>query len=146
MKFNLKAKAKEVFNYEGEKAYALTPQLELYTAVATAGLSDQFYAKAEDKLQRLRELITKNDISFIAKLAVYAREKMYLRSVPLVLTVELAKQASGNSIVGKLANRVVQRADEITELLSYYAMANERKDLKKLNKQSSRSSFSCTNC
>ena len=138
MKFNFKmgSKEKQTVNYEGEKAFVLTPQLELYTAVATAALNDQFYEKAADKLQRLRELIAKNDAEFVAKLAVYAREQMYLRSVPLVLTVELAKQQSGNSVVGKLTNRVVQRADEITELLAYYTMANERKSMKKLNKLS----------
>ena len=138
MKFNLKmgSKEKQTVNYEGEKAFVLTPQLELYTAVATAALSDQFYEKAVDKLQRLRELIAKNDAEFVAKLAVYAREQMYLRSVPLVLTVELAKQQSGNSVVSRLTNRVVQRADEITELLAYYSLANERKDVKKLNKLS----------
>jgi 60 kDa SS-A/Ro ribonucleoprotein len=138
MKFNLKtgSKAKQSINYEGEKAFVLTPQLELYTAVATAALSDQFYEKAGDKLQRLRELIAVNDAEFVAKLAVYAREQMHLRSIPLVLTVELAKQQTGKSIVGKLTERVVQRADEITELLAYYVLANERKDVKKLNKLS----------
>ncbi|MBS1916679.1 MAG: TROVE domain-containing protein [Bacteroidetes bacterium] len=137
MKFNFKAaKAKETVNYEKEKAFVLTPQLELYTAVATTGLSDQFYEKAEAKLQRLRELIAKNDAAFVAKLAVYAREKMYLRSVPLVLAVELAKQKTGDSLVSKMVERIVQRADEITELLAYYALANERKDVKKLNKLS----------
>src|SRR4026207_593021 len=109
MKFNFKmSKAKETVNYEGEKAFVLTPKLELYTAAATAGLSDQFYEKAIDKIHRLRKLIAKNDKAFVAKLAVYVREKMYLRSVPMVLTVELAKQASGESVVSKLANRVVQ--------------------------------------
>jgi 60 kDa SS-A/Ro ribonucleoprotein len=138
MKFNLKRKngAAQTVNYGGEKAYVLTPAVELYTAVATAGLSDKFYATANEFLVRLRGMIAKNDAAFVAKLAVYAREQMYLRSVPLVLAVELAKQQSGNSIVGKLTNRVVQRADEITELLSYYALANERKDTKKLNKLS----------
>ena len=65
MKFNLKmgSKAKQTVNYEGEKAFVLTPQLELYAAVATAALSDQFYEKATDKLQRLRDLIAKNDAS-----------------------------------------------------------------------------------
>ena len=35
MKFNFKmgSKEKQTVNYEGEKAFALTPQLELYTAV-----------------------------------------------------------------------------------------------------------------
>ena len=138
MKFNLKmkSKVKQVANYESEKSFVLTPQLELYTAVTTAGLSDQFYEKAADKMQRLRELIEKNDAAFVAKLAIYVREKMYLRTVPMVLTVELAKLQSGNGIVSKLTNRVVQRADEITELLAYYAMANERKSVKKLNKLS----------
>lgn len=138
MKFNLKmkSKVKQVANYEGAKSFVLTPQLELYTAVATAGLSDQFYEKAADKMQRLRELIEKNDAAFVAKLAIYAREKMYLRTVPMVLSVELAKLQSGNGIVSKLTNRVVQRADEITELLAYYAIANERKSVKKLNKLS----------
>ncbi len=138
MKFNFafRSKVKETVNYEGAKAFVLTPQLELYTAVATAGLSDQFYEKAADKMQRMRELIAKNDAAFVAKLAIYAREQMYLRSIPLVLAVELAKQQSGNDVVGKLTNRVIQRADEITELLAYYAIANERTEVKKLNKLS----------
>jgi 60 kDa SS-A/Ro ribonucleoprotein len=137
MKFNLKVKQEsEVVNYQGAKAFALTPELELYTAVATAGLDNQFYEKATDKLQRLRDLIAKNDAGFVAKLAVYAREKMHLRSVPLVLTVELAKQTSGNEVVSKLTGRVVQRADEIAELLAYYALANDRTGVKKLNKLS----------
>lgn len=134
--FKFKSKAKQTRNYEGEKAFVLTPQLELYTAVATAGLSDQFYEKAGDKLARIRQLIAKNDAAFVAKLAIYAREQMYLRSIPLVLTVELAKQHSGDAMLAKLTNRVVQRADEITELLAYYALANERKNVKQLNKLS----------
>ncbi len=138
MMFNLKfkGKVKQTVNYEGEKAFVLTPQLELYTAVATAALSDQFYEKVTDKLVRLRELIAKNDAAFVAKLAIYAREQMYLRTVPLVLAVELAKQHSGDAMVSKLTNRVVQRADEIAELLAYYALANERKNVKQLNKMS----------
>jgi len=130
MKFNFKTanKEKEVINYEGEKAFALSPQLELYTAVATAALSDQFYEKVADKLKHLRELIAKNDADFVAKLAIYAREQMHLRSIPLVLAVELAKQQSGNTVISKLTNRVIQRADEIMELLAYYALANERKE------------------
>jgi 60 kDa SS-A/Ro ribonucleoprotein len=134
--FKLKSKAKQTVNYEGEKAFVLTPQLELYTAVATAAFSDQFYEKGGDKLARIKELIAKNDAEFVAKLAIYAREQIYLRSIPLVLTVELAKQHSGDALLSKLTNRVVQRADEITELLAYYALANERKNVKQLNKLS----------
>jgi hypothetical protein len=51
---------------------------------------------------------------------------MYLRSVPLVLVTELAKQTSGTDLVSKAVDGVVQRADEITELLAYYQISNER--------------------
>ena len=48
MKFNFKigGKANQVKNYEAATAFVLTAQLELYTAVMTASLSDQFYEKA----------------------------------------------------------------------------------------------------
>ena len=135
MKFNFSIKnaAKETTNYEGAKAFVLTPAMELYTAVVTASLSNQFYEKADDKLQRICDLIAKNDAEFVAKLAVYARETMYLRTIPLVLTVELAKRYNGDALVSKLTNRVIQRADEIAELLSYYALSNNRKNVKQLN-------------
>lgn len=138
MKFNFKPKANagQLLNCEGEKAFALTPALELYTAVATAGLSDQFYEKADQKLDRIRDLIAKNDAAFVTRLAVYAREKMNLRSIPLVLTVEIAKSHNGDGLVGKLVARVIQRADEITELLAFYATSNGRAGTKQLNRMS----------
>jgi hypothetical protein len=136
MRFNFKRKAKEVTNYEGAKAFVLTPELELYTAVVTAALSDNFYEKADARLQRIRELIGKNDAKFVAKLAVYAREQMNLRSVPIVLAVELAKQHNGDSLVSSLTARILQRADEISELLAFYAQSNDRKQVKQLNKLS----------
>lgn len=137
MKFNfLKKNANVVTNHEGAKAYKLTPEMELYSAVVTAGLSDNFYEKAGDRLARIQDLMLKNDAEFIAKLAVYARTNMYMRSVPMVLAVELAKLTSGNDLVSKTVNGVVQRADEITELLAYYQLANKREGTKKLNKLS----------
>ena len=137
MKFNFfKKETKVVLNYEGEKAYAMTPAEELYSAVVTTGLSDTNYEKGNDRLKRIQSLIKKNDPEFVAKLAVYARKDMYLRSIPLVLTTELAKQASGTDLVSKTVDKVVQRADEITELLAYYQLANKRTDTKKLNRLS----------
>jgi len=125
-------------NHAGVEAYVLTPQLELYAAVATASLNDQYYEKAGTRLLRLRELIAKNNPQFVAQLAVYAREQLHLRSVPLVLAVELARIHNGDSLVARLVGRVVQRADEITEILAYYAQANARngrKTLGRLSKQ-----------
>ena len=123
-------------NHEGAPAFTLTPQVELYAAVATAALSDQFYEKAGTRLQRLRDLVAKNEPLFVAQLAVYARESLHLRSVPLVLCVELARVHRGDNLVSRLVARVVRRPDEITELLAFYAQANARNGTKILNRLS----------
>lgn len=137
MKFNVfKRKLSTIKNYEGAVAFKLSPELELYSAVVTAGLSNNFYEKSDTRITRIKELIQKNDAEYVAQLAVYARSDMYMRSVPLILAVELAAINSGNDTVRKTVNGVVQRADEITELLAYYQLANNRSGTKKLNKLS----------
>lgn len=123
-------------NYEGEQAYRLSPEWQLYAATVTSSLSDQFYEGVQTRIETLRNLIGKCDPVFVAQLAVYARQKMNMRSVSLVLAVELAKAHSGDSTVSRMVQGVVQRADEITELLAYYQLANQRKDTKKLNRLS----------
>ena len=123
-------------NHEGARAYTLTPELELYSLVCTFALSNKFYESQDSQMDRLVSLIKSVSPVFVAKLAVYAREKMYLRTVPLILTVELAKIHRGDNLISKLVQRVVQRADEIAELLAYYQKANNRTDAKKLCKLS----------
>ncbi|MDR1181998.1 MAG: TROVE domain-containing protein [Bacteroidales bacterium] len=137
MKFNLISKGKnQVLNHENTPAYKLSPEWNLYTSAVTSSLSDKFYEKNSERLESLRKLIGENDPQFVARLAVYAREQMNFRSIPLVLAVELAKVHIGDSLLSQMTARIVQRADEITELLAYYQMANERKGTKKLNRLS----------
>lgn len=137
MKFNFLNRQNKVnVNHEGAKAYMMTPELELYSAVVTTGLDNSFYESGSDRLERIKNLIAICNAEFVAKLAVYARTEMHLRSIPMVLSVELAKQASGNDTVSKTVGNVIQRADEITELLSYYQIANQRTETKKLNRLS----------
>lgn len=123
-------------NHEGAPAYSLDAFTELYSLVVTSTLSNKFYEKADATLTRLRALVKKvGDPALIGKLAVYAREKMYLRTLPVVLAVELARSYQG-AIVGNTVTRVIQRVDEITEMLAYYQHANGRKGTKRLNKLS----------
>lgn len=136
-KFNQKAvNSTKTVNHEGATAFKLDKALDLYAATVTSTLSNKFYESQDGRVSRIRDLIKTNDPAFVAKLAVYAREKMYMRSMPLVLAVELAKIHSGDSLVRKATSRVIARADEITELLSYYQIANERENTKKLDKLS----------
>jgi 60 kDa SS-A/Ro ribonucleoprotein len=48
----------------------------------------------------------------------------------------LAKIYSGDALISKMIAKVIQRADEIIELLAYYQMSNDRKGIKKLNQLS----------
>jgi 60 kDa SS-A/Ro ribonucleoprotein len=137
MKFNtIISKAKETVNYMGGKAYKLNPAMELYTAVVSTMLDNSYYEKADDRLNRIKNLIPQVDPLFVAKLAVYTREEMYLRTIPLVLVTELAKIHKGDNLVSRVTARIIQRADEIAEMLAYYELTNGRKGVKKLNKLS----------
>jgi 60 kDa SS-A/Ro ribonucleoprotein len=137
MKFNLLSRVKtKTVNHEGAKAFTMSAEMELYTTVVTWSLNDTFYEKDQARMERLRNLIAKCNPVFVGKLAVYARTKMYMRSVPLVLVTELAKLHSGNNLVARVTDGIIGRADEITELLACYETLNQRKGTKKLNRLS----------
>ena len=140
MKYNSMLKEKKTEkNYEGARAYAMTPELELYTAVVTASLSDTFYEKQDERVDRIAQLIGKVSPEFVARLAVYTRTEMHLRSIPLLLLVELAKIHNGDDLVARAVEKTVLRADEIMELLMCYQWRNPsgdaRKKLGKLSRQ-----------
>ena len=129
----------ETKNHEGAKAYVMSPELELYTAVVATALSNSFYEDKSGRINRIAELVQKVPHEFTAKLAVYARTEMNLRSVPLLLIVELAKIHNGDNLVARTIEKCVLRADEIMELLMCYqfrnADKNSRKKLNRLSRQ-----------
>jgi len=137
MKFNkFTKKQNEIKNHQGAKALRLSPEMELYTAVVNSTLEKTNYETGGKRLARIIQLVRINDPYYVAQLAVYARQQMYLRSIPIVLAVELSRIHSGDNLVSRTVNGVIQRADEITELLAYYQAANKRIGTKKLNKLS----------
>ena len=132
MKYNSMLKEmKTEKNYEGARAYAMTPELELYSAVVTASLSDTFYEKQDERVDRIVQLIRKVSPEFVARLAVYTRTEMHLRSIPLLLLVELAKIHNGDDLVARAVEKTVLRADEIMELLMCYQWRNPSGDARK---------------
>ncbi len=139
-KFNRLKKVFKKKNYEGAMAFKLDNKIELYNLVTTSLIDNKYYESENKQLNRIKKLIAKNDPMFSCKLAVYARENMYLRSVPAVIMVQLAKAKLKESFdrryLGKTVTRVIKRVDEITELLSYYQLENNRNGTKKLNKLS----------
>ena len=123
-RFNKPASQKEEM-LSGGQGFKMTPEMELYACTCASILTQQYYTpNTNDQINKIKTLIRKCDPVFVAQLAVYAREQMNLRTIPMVLTVELAKCHKGDNLVRRLASRVISRADEITELLSYYVKAN----------------------
>jgi len=70
-------------------------------------------------IQSARAMLDK-DPEFVLKLAVYCRNELYLRSLPTALLAEAANNVKAKQFVRKYAKKIVIRADEITELLSYH--------------------------
>lgn len=138
MRFNEKSsESNVVLNHEGERAYSLSDEMELYSAVVTSSLSDNFYERSNERLERILKLVGKVEPRFVAQLAIYTRSEMNLRSVPVFLIVALARVHSGDDLLSRTVERVIQRADEITELLACYQKMNPNGDkTKKLAKVS----------
>lgn len=135
MKFNFNVKSRTAtVNHQGAAAFRMTQELELYTAVTTTMLSDVSYEKEDQRLTRIKTLVQQVDPAFVAKLAIYARQQMNLRTAPIVLATELAGAHQGDDLVRKTIVQVVQRPDEIMEILAYYQVTNKRTGTKKLNK------------
>ena len=79
-------------NEHNAPAYALTPKQALAQYAATGCLSATFYADAGEQLDRVLELCERVEPVFVAKTAVYARERGLMKDVPALLLAVLARR------------------------------------------------------
>src|ERR1017187_5941719 len=77
-------------NEAGGPAYTLSPKHTLAQYAATGCLNSTYYASADDQLQKVLSLAREVDAEFIAKTAVYAREKGFMKDIPAVLCAALS--------------------------------------------------------
>ncbi|MDP7018637.1 MAG: TROVE domain-containing protein [Pirellulaceae bacterium] len=78
-------------NEAGGRAYKLTPKQALAQLAATGCLNSSFYATAQTQLDELRALIDKiDDDVFLAKLAIYSRQRAYMKDMPAALLAALS--------------------------------------------------------
>lgn len=79
-------------NLAGGKAYAFTEKHAVAQLACTGTFNGTFYASAEDHFQTVKAAVDKmrEDPLFVAKLAVYARDKGYMKDMPAYLTAWLA--------------------------------------------------------
>jgi hypothetical protein len=112
--------APEVVNFHGKPAYGRDAKSELAGILLTSFLEDQFYRSGNETQERLVELVGMVDPLFAAKAAIFARKTFGMRSVSHVVAGELAQYASGSLWLRRFYSEVVQRPDDVTEILSYY--------------------------
>lgn len=110
------------FTHEGAPAIPnLSPEKQLRRSVLSCLLWEQeFYEDGKTIADRIVENAEKVKPSVLAALAIEAREQFHLRHVPLLLLDVLSKTGKGDKLVADTVARVIQRADEMGELLSVY--------------------------
>lgn len=120
MKTN-KAVAYSAVTHQGGRADShQAPLQELERAVAACLLFENtFYEKGSDLAQRIADLCAKVKPEEVSSLAVKARNDFKLRHVPLWLCVQLLRLKAGG-IAGRTIEQVVQRPDEMGELIALY--------------------------
>lgn len=104
-------------NKSGHAAYKMADKEKLVSMVLTTMFGEpKYYGDNTSELVELAENL--NDKEFVSKLAVYARKEAHLRSVSHALTAIVARY--GRQYIKQTVNGVVERADDITEILSCY--------------------------
>lgn len=80
----------DTYNEAGGKAYAFTPKHALAQYAMTGCLNTTFYVDAQQQLDKVLELCQGLDPEFIGKVAIYARQKGYMKDMPALLCAVLA--------------------------------------------------------
>jgi len=112
---------KKTMNRCGHAAYALSPRDELMSQVLTSFVNEEKYYgdTTSDMVARARKVAAADGL-FVAKLAVYSRTVMNMRSTSHVLCAVLAHEVKGERFVRAAVRRCVVRGDDVTEMLAAY--------------------------
>jgi 60 kDa SS-A/Ro ribonucleoprotein len=108
--------------HEGARAVKLSDELRLRRTVLSCMLwENEFYEDGEAISARITSLAEKVAPETVAAVAIEARTQMNLRHAPLLLLTVLAKTgAKKEKLVAYTVAEVIQRADELSELVAIY--------------------------
>jgi len=100
--------ATDAINEERAPAYALSPKHQLAQYAATGCLNTTFYAAADQQLANVLELCADLDAEFIAKTAVFCRERGFMKDMPALLCAVLSVKDC--DLLGRVFPRVIDNA------------------------------------
>jgi 60 kDa SS-A/Ro ribonucleoprotein len=98
-------KATNTVNAAGGTAYSLDDKAALAQLAMTGCFNGTYYVGAEDQLKKTLELANKVDPTFVAKLAVYARQQGLMKDMPAVLAAVVAGKDS--DLLSKIFTKVI---------------------------------------
>jgi hypothetical protein len=104
----------------GSAAYKLDPKEELVSTILTTFVQKSYYEKEKEIMKRFRKAAENCDPLFVAKTALYARGPANMRTSSHVLAAELAPRITGLEWSSRFYNKIVNRTDDMSEILSYY--------------------------
>lgn len=111
----------KITTHEGGSAKHINPELALRRSVMSCLLwESEFYEDGMEIAERIAELIPRVDPMKVYNIAVAAREESKLRHVPLLIAREMARLPKHKKLVAATLDRIIQRADELSEFLSIY--------------------------
>lgn len=101
--------AADTVNLAGGKAYSKSDEHALASFAATGCLSSTYYATGSDQLNTVIALAAGCSSEFIAKTAVYSRQKGYMKDMPALLMVILSgrKDAESQELFRKAWPKVI---------------------------------------
>src|SRR6185295_276960 len=82
--------ATDAVNEERAPAFAFTPKHTLAQYAATGCLNSTFYATAEMQLDKVIKICAEIEPEFIARTAIYARERGFMKDMPALLCAVLS--------------------------------------------------------
>jgi 60 kDa SS-A/Ro ribonucleoprotein len=91
-------KSADTFNEAGGKAYSHDNKHALAQLAATGCLNRTFYATAETQLQQVLDLVANVPTEFVAKTAIFARERGFMKDMPALLTAVIAARQDSETL------------------------------------------------
>ncbi|MBI1367640.1 MAG: TROVE domain-containing protein [Planctomycetes bacterium] len=92
-------------NEAGGPAYRSDPRHALAVYAATGCLNDTFYASADVQLDRVMALCAKVEPEFIARVALFTRERNHMKDLPALLAAALSVRSPG--LLAEIFDRVI---------------------------------------
>lgn len=107
------------YTYNGAPGFAPgDPHAELFNAAVSGFLVDGFYEKADDRLERIVDLVKQCDPAWLVGFVGWLRDTVNMRSASVVIAAEYAR--AGHPDGRRVVSSALLRPDEPGEMLGYW--------------------------